>query len=63
MPKRSYLTNLTIAEELFTGITDEGESVDVMYLDFTEAFDSMYHLLLIKKVGAMRIPPKINRRV
>ncbi len=55
MPKRSYLTNLIIAEELFTGMTDQGEPVDVVYLGFTKAFDSVYHLLLIKKVEAMRI--------
>ncbi len=40
VPRRSYLKNLIIAEELITGITDQGEPVDVVYLDFSKAFDS-----------------------
>ncbi len=35
MPRRSCLTNLIVAEELITGITDQGEPVDVVYLDFS----------------------------
>ncbi len=35
MPRRSRLTNLIIAEEIITGMTDEGEPVDTVYLDFS----------------------------
>ncbi len=35
MPRRSCLTNLIVAEEFITGITDQGETVDVFYLDFS----------------------------
>ncbi len=33
MPRRSCFTNLIVAEELITGMTDQGEPVDVVYLD------------------------------
>ncbi len=41
----------------------KGEPVDVVYLDFSKAFDSVCHRLLIKKMEAMGIHPKINRWV
>ncbi len=63
VPRRSCLTNLIIAEELITGMTDQGEPVDVVYLDFSKTFDSVCHRLLIKKMEAMGIHPKINRWV
>ncbi len=44
-------------------MTDQGEPVDVVYLDFSKAFDSVCHRLLIKKMEAMGIHPKINRWV
>ncbi len=39
--RRSCLNNLIIAEEFITGMTDQGEPVDVVYLDFSKAFDSV----------------------
>ncbi len=39
MPKRSCLTNLIVAEEIITGVTDQGEPVNVVYLNFSKAFD------------------------
>ncbi len=44
-------------------MTDQGEPVDVVYLDFSKAFNSVCHRLLIKKMEAMEIHPKINRWV
>ncbi len=41
------LTNLIIAEGLITFKTDQGEPVDVVYLDFSKALDSVRHRLLI----------------
>ncbi len=35
MPRRSCLTNVIVAEELITGITDQVEPVDVGYLDLS----------------------------
>ncbi len=53
VPRRSCLTNLIIAEELVTGLTDQEEPVDVVCLDFSKVFDSVCHRLLIKKMDAM----------
>ncbi len=44
-------------------MTDQGESVDVVCLVFSKAFDSVCHRLLIKKMEAMGIHPKIDRWV
>ncbi len=41
VPRRSYLNNLIIAEELIRVMTDQGEPVDVVYLDFSKTFDSV----------------------
>ncbi len=63
VPRRSCLTNLIKAEELIIGMTDQGEPVDVVYLDFSKALDSLCHRLLIKKMEAMGTHPKINHWV
>ncbi len=63
MPRRSCLANLIVAEELITGITEQGEPVDVVYLDFSKAFDSVCHRLRVKKMVAMGINLKITRWV
>ncbi len=63
MPRCSCLTNLMVAEGLITDITDQGERVDVVYLDFLKAFDSACHRLLVKKMVAMGIHLKITRWV
>ncbi len=53
MPRRSCLTNLMVAEEFITGMTGQGEPVDVLYLDVSKAFESVCHRLLVKKMVAM----------
>ncbi len=63
MPRVSCLTNLIVAEELFTGMTDQGEPVGVVYLDFSKAFDSLCHRLLVKKMVQIGIHLKITRWV
>ncbi len=61
MPRCSYLTNLIVAEELATAMTDQDEPVHVEYLDFSKAFDSVCHRLLVKKMISMGIHLKITR--
>ncbi len=38
-----HIRMMIVAEELITGMTDQGEPVDVVYLDFSKAFDSVCH--------------------
>ncbi len=40
-PFRSCLSNLLVFEEAVTRMMDEGHTVDVIYLDFAKAFDSV----------------------
>ncbi len=61
MPRRLCLTTLIIAEEINTGVTDQGEPVNVVYCDVSKAFGSACHRLPVKKVVAMGIHIKITR--
>jgi len=45
---RSSLTNLISFNDKVTRLVDEGKVVDVLYLDFIEAFDTFSHTILLK---------------
>ena len=47
---RSCLTNLLEYIEYVTNIVDKGDSADVIYLDFSKAFDKVSHSKLIRKL-------------
>ncbi len=47
LPHRSALTNLLSAEETVTRRLDEGDTVDIVYLHFSKAFESVNHRLLL----------------
>ncbi len=55
VPRRFCLTNLLIAEEQVTKLMDAGEEVDLVYLDFAKAFDSIHHRILCDKIHAYGI--------
>ncbi len=57
LPRRSILTNLLVAEELMTKRLDEGSAVDLIYLDFSKAFDSANHRLLLDELRGYGIAP------
>lgn len=56
---RSCLTNLLVFLEKVTNYVDKGYPVDVIYLDFSKAFDRVPHQRLLKKLSAHGIGGKV----
>lgn len=46
----SCLTRLFAFYEKITGLVDEGRTADIVYLEFSKAFDSMSLMILIEEL-------------
>ena len=58
MSSRSCLTNLLESLENWTKALDDGYGIDIVYLDFRKAFDSVPHQRLLKKLKMYGITGK-----
>ncbi|GAB0203099.1 mitochondrial enolase superfamily member 1 [Grus japonensis] len=52
MKGRSWLTNLISFYDKMTCLVDEGKAVHVVYLDFSKAFDTVFHSIHLRKMAA-----------
>ncbi|KAK4830628.1 hypothetical protein QYF61_012453 [Mycteria americana] len=46
----SCLTNLTTSYNEITGLIDEGRAMDIVYLDFSKAFNTVFHKICIEEL-------------
>lgn len=49
---RSYLSNLSTFCDKAIHLLGGGKTVDVIYLDFSKAFETVYHGVLLKKLAS-----------
>ena len=61
MSERSCQTNLLEFLDKITAMLDEGKAADIIYLDYSKAFDKICHSKLIKKLEAHGIRGNVQR--
>ena len=55
VPGRDCMTQLLLCLEDWTSMIERGEAFDVIYTDFSKAFDSVAHERLLKKLKSIGI--------
>ena len=60
---RSCVTQLLEVMEILTDFIDDGESVDIIYLDFKKAFDAVPHQRLLSKLSFYGITGNVHKWV
>ncbi len=55
LTRRSCLSNRILQEERVTRLLDEGHTVDLVYLDFAKAFDSVNHRFLLARLASNKV--------
>ncbi len=63
LPRRYCLSNLILQEERVTRLLDEGHTVDLVYFDFAEAFDSVNHRFLLAKLRSYGIDGAVLNKI
>ncbi|GAB0181850.1 mitochondrial enolase superfamily member 1 [Grus japonensis] len=63
MKGRFCLANLISFYDKVTHLMDEGKAVDVVYLDFSKAFDTVSHSILLEKLAAHSLDGRTLRWV
>jgi len=59
MPGKSCATNLVQFMDQVSKAVDEGDSVDILYLDFAKAFDKVPHQRLVEKLKGKEIDKRV----
>ena len=59
MRRKSCLTNLLHCMEEVTSSLDDGNSIDILYLDFAKAFDKVQHQRLLAKLHSLNITGEV----
>ena len=59
VPGRSTVTQLLETMDSWTDILEDGGSIDVIYMDYQKAFDSVPHRRLIQKIKALGVDGKV----
>ena len=59
LPRRSCITKLLTCMEEWTRHIEDGDPVDVAYLDYKKAFDSVPHQRLLKKLHSLGIRGRV----